>query len=75
MFRRHCFSRKTVTEESSRIFFEENVVTGKYQQNMVERIDEQYGVAPYPIAMVYLKNIDNYNKRCVLCIFTSDDGE
>lgn len=45
--------QKTVTEESSRIFFEENVVTGKYQQNMVERIDEQYGVAPYLIAMVY----------------------
>ncbi len=73
--RRHCFSRETVTEESNRIFFEENVVTGKYQQYIVERIDEQYGVASYPIATVYLKDIDNYNKRCELCIFTSDDGE
>ena len=48
-------SRKTLKD--SNIFFEENVVTGKYQQYIVERIDEQYGVASYPIATAYLKDI------------------
>ena len=29
----------------------------------------------YPIATVYLKDIDRINKRCELCVFTSDDQE
>ena len=29
----------------------------------------------YPIATLYLKDIDNENHRCELCVFTSDDQE
>ena len=29
----------------------------------------------YPIATVYLKDMDSSNHRCELCIFTSDDQE
>mgnify|MGYP000791117963 FL=1 len=41
----------------------------------MERIEENSGVASYPIATVYLKDIDRVNRRCELCIFTSDDEE
>ena len=57
------------------IFYEKNVVPGYYQQYIVERIKEQYEAASYPIATVYLKDIDRNNRRCELCIFTSDDEE
>ncbi|GEM_PF-518430 len=71
----HCFNRTVVTEASNARFFNEYVVTGKYQQYIVECVDEDYGVASYPIATVYLKDIDRVNRRCELCIFTSDDQE
>lgn len=71
----HCFDKIAVTKESNEKFFEENIVTGKYKQFIVERIDEDFGVAAYPIATVYLKDMDNLNHRCELCIFTSDDEE
>ena len=32
-------------------------------------------ISSYPIATVYLKDFDQTNHRCELCIFTSDDGE
>ena len=51
------------------------VETGKYKQYIVERVEEVSGVASYPIATVYLKDIDLVNRRCELCIFTSDDEE
>lgn len=70
----HCLSRVTITEESNREFFKDNIVTGKYKQFMVECIVENYPVK-YSIATVYLKDIDNSNKRCELCIFTSNDTE
>ena len=57
------------------LFFENFVSTGKYLQYIVERVDDQYGVASYPIATVYLKDVDKTNHRCELCIFTSDDEE
>lgn len=71
----HCFTKKSITIESTKFFYENNVKTGKYLQFIVERIEEQSGVASYPIATVYLKDIDRENKRCELCIFTSDDEE
>lgn len=67
-------SRATITEESNREFFKNNVVTGKYKQFMVECIVENY-LVKYPIATVYLKDIDDTNKRCELCIFTSNDTD
>lgn len=70
----HCLSRATITEESNREFFENFVETGKYKQFMVERIVDNYPVI-YPIATVYLKDMDYTNKRCELCIFTSTDTE
>lgn len=72
---RHCFNKNVITEESNEKFYKEYVVTGKYKQFIVERMDEEYGAFSYDIATVYLKDIDNYNKRCELCIFTSDDEE
>lgn len=71
----HCLNKKPITEESHLEFFEKNVVTGYYQQYIVERIEEDFGTVSYPIATVYLKDIDKFNRRCELCIFTSDDQE
>lgn len=71
----HCLNQKPITLESNLEFFRSKVQTGQYLQYIVERVDEDYGVASYPIATVYLKDIDPTNKRCELCIFTSDDQE
>ena len=71
----HCMSKTQITEESNRKFYNEYVATGKYKQFIVERIDEEFSLASYPIATVYLKDMDYGNKRCELCVFTSDDSE
>lgn len=71
----HCLNKKNITRESHLEFFEKNIETGFYQQYIVERVEEDFSVASYPIATVYLKDIDRFNKRCELCIFTSDDEE
>lgn len=73
--RKHCMTKTPITEESNRKFFKENVLTGKYKQYMVERIEEETGLVTYPIATVYLKDIDKENRRCELCVFTSSDIE
>jgi len=71
----HCFDKTPITVESNERFFHTYIETGKYKQFIVERVDEDYGVASYPIATVYLKDFDKVNNRCELCIFTSDDQE
>ena len=73
--RAHCLNQKTITLKSNEAFFHQYIDTGLYQQFIVERIDEDFGVSSYPIATVYLKDIDRTNRRCELCIFTSDDQE
>lgn len=73
--RSHCMTKAPITEESNHKFFKEYIETGKYKQFIVERVEEETGLASYPIATVYLKDIDNENHRCELCIFTSDDVE
>lgn len=72
---RHCMNQNKITLDSNRNFFNDNVKTGKYIQYIVERIEEGTSVVSYPIATVYLKDIDRMNRRCELCIFTSDDEE
>ena len=71
----HCMDHTPITLVSNEKFYHEKVETGKYIQYIVERIDEEYAAASYPIATCYLKDIDKINKRCELCIFTSDDQE
>lgn len=71
----HCMNQNSITIESNIKFYKDYVESGQYQQYIVERIDEDFGVSSYPIATVYLKDIDKNNKRCELCIFTSDDQE
>lgn len=71
----HCLSKNKITEESHKRFYKEFIETGKYKQFIVERIDEDFSIATYPIATVYLKDIDDQNKRCELCVFTSNDQE
>lgn len=71
----HCLSRATITEDSNREFFKNNIETGKYKQFMVERLADDFPMVAYPIATVYLKDMDYTNKRCELCIFTSTDTE
>lgn len=71
----HSFDKTKVTLESNELFFNDFVKTGKYKQFIVERIDEDFGVSSYPIGTVYLKDIDDSNHRCELCVFTSDDLE
>jgi len=73
--RQHCMTRTPITVESNLKFYKDNIQTGKYKQFIVERVEEETGLASYPIATVYLKDIDNENHRCELCIFTSDDVE
>ena len=73
--RKHCMTKAPITEESNLKFFKENVLTGKYKQYIVERIEEETGLVTYPIATVYLRAIDNENHRCELCVFTSSDVE
>lgn len=69
----HCLSRATITEESNREFYKNFIETGKYKQFIVECIDKEFSMVVYPIATVYLKDIDFTNKRCELCVFTSTD--
>lgn len=71
----HCLNQQPITLESNEKFFHENIETGKYQQYIVERVEEEFGLVSYPIATVYLKDIDYNNRRCELCIFTSNDEE
>lgn len=71
----HCFNKSPISIESNNIFFKNYIETGKYKQYIVERIDEDFGVSSYSIATVYLKDFDQINRRCELCIFTSDDQE
>ncbi len=71
----HCFDKTPITLESNERFYKSYIETGKYKQFIVERIDEDFGVSSYPIATVYLKDMDPINRRCELCIFTSDDQE
>lgn len=73
--RSHCMTKKTITEDTNLQFYKDNILTGKYKQFIVERVEEETGLASYPIATVYLKDLDNENKRCELCIFTSNDVE
>lgn len=71
----HCMDKTHITVESNLAFYKANVLTGKYKQYIVECLDETTGVCTYPIATVYLKDMDYNNKRCELCIFTSSDVE
>ncbi len=73
--KQHCLNQNPITLESNEVFFHKFVETGLYQQFIVERIEEDFGLASYSIATVYLKDIDHTNNRCELCIFTSDDEE
>ena len=73
--RRQCMTKALITEESNNRFFKENVLSGRYKQYIVERIEEETGLVTYPIATVYLKDVDNENKCCELCVFTSSDVE
>lgn len=75
IIKNHSFNKNEVTTESHNQFFKNYVQTGKYKQYIVERVEEQYMAASYPIATVYLKDFDSNNKRCELCIFTSDEEE
>lgn len=71
----HCLDKTHITEESNRAFYKANIETGKYKQFIVECVESCSGVCTYPIATVYLKDMDYGNKRCELCIFTSSDVE
>ena len=71
----HCLNRCPITLESNENFFHSKIETGAYLQFIVETINEDNSFKPYPIATCYLKDIDRNNKRCELCIFTSDEQE
>lgn len=71
----HCLSKQRITESSHLAFYKEKIETGLYKQFIVELIEDISGVVVYPIATVYLKNIDKANKSCELCIFTSNDSD
>ena len=72
---KHCMTKAPITMESHMQYYRDKVLTGKNIQFIVERIEEELGLAAYPIATIYLKDVDNENHRCELCVFTSSDVE
>lgn len=70
-----CMTKKPITEESHMQYYREKVLTGKNIQFIVERIEEETGLVSYPISTIYLKDVDNENHCCELCVFTSSDVE
>lgn len=73
--RRHCLDDSDITEESNLIFYENNVVTKKYFQYIVEKADDDFSMVSCPIATGYLKKIDYENKKCELGFFPSNTEE
>ena len=70
-----CMTKTPITLESHKQYYHDRVLTGKNIQFIVERIEEETGLASYPIATIYLKDVDNENHCCELCVFTSSDVE
>jgi len=72
---KHCMTKTPITLESHMQYYREKVLTGRNIQFIVERVEEDLGLAAYPIATIYLKDVDYENHRCELCVFTSSDIE
>lgn len=72
---KHCMTKTPITMESHMQYYRDKVLTGKNIQFIVERVEEELGLAAYPIATIYLKDVDHENHRCELCVFTSNDIE
>lgn len=72
---KHCMDDTLITVESQLIFYNTNILTRRYLQFMVEKMDETYGTFSYPIASIYLKNLDKTNRKCELGLIPSDDSE
>ena len=70
-----CMTKAPITLESHMQYYHDRVLTGKNIQFIVERVEEETGLAAYPIATIYLKDVDRENNRCELCVFTSSDIE
>ena len=70
-----CMTKTPISEESHMKYYNDIVLTGKNIQFIVERVEEETGLVSYPIATIYLKDVDRENKRCELCVFTSSDIE
>lgn len=70
-----CMTKAPITLESHMQYFRDKVLTGKNIQFIVERIEENTGLVSYPIATIYLKDVDTENHCCELCVFTSSDME
>lgn len=70
-----CMTKTLITLESHMQYYREKVLTGKNIQFIVERVEEELGLAAYPIATIYLKDVDRENHCCELCVFTSSDIE
>lgn len=72
---RHCMDGTLITVESQLMFYNTNILTRKYIQFMVEKMDESYGTFSYPVASVYLKNLDYENGKCELGVIPNEDEE
>ena len=72
---KHCMTKTPITMESHMQYYRDKVLTGKNIQFIVERVEEELGLAAYPIATIYLKDVDKENQLCELCVFTSSDIE
>lgn len=70
-----CMTKSPITLESHMQYYRDRVLTGKNIQFIVERVEEETGLASYPIATIYLKDVDKENCCCELCVFTSSDIE
>ncbi len=73
---KHCIDKTVISKESNQIFYEKMIVTGKYRQYIVERVDEEFGgLFAYQIGTIYFKDIDETNHKCELGMFPGEDEE
>ncbi|MCI9135012.1 MAG: GNAT family N-acetyltransferase [Lachnospiraceae bacterium] len=71
----HCIDKTPTSEETYNTFFTEKIRTGKYIQYMVEKSNNDFPFVSYSIATVYLKDLDETNRKCELGMYASDDEE
>lgn len=74
----YCIDQSIITEESFADFYEEKIRTSQYRQYMVEKVgnDSRGGALfSYQIATIFIRYLDEKNKKCEFGILPSPDYE
>lgn len=72
-----CIDQSIITEESFAEFYEEKIRTSQYRQYMVEKAGSDNGGAlfSYQIATIFIRYLDEKNRKCEFGILPSPDYE